>query len=63
MARKNEKGGKYGNIHCRTWNMARKLKIMENEKHPLDDLKNDEIIEKREKSKMHTVGTGIWREN
>ncbi|SFW05937.1 Uncharacterised protein [Chlamydia abortus] len=27
--------------------MARKLKIMENEKHPLDDLKNDEITEKR----------------
>ena len=26
------------NAHCRTWNMARKLKIMENEKHPLDDL-------------------------
>ena len=75
------------NAHCRTWNMARKLKItenekytlgreiwrgkmkkvenlecplqymeygrklkiMENEKHPLDDLKNDEITEKREK--------------
>ena len=33
----------------RTWNMARKLRIMENEKHPLDDLKNDEISEKREK--------------
>ncbi|SFW05184.1 Uncharacterised protein [Chlamydia abortus] len=29
--------------------MVRKLKIMENEKHPLDDLKNDEITEKREK--------------
>ena len=29
--------------------MARKLKIMESEKHPLDDLKNDEITEKREK--------------
>jgi hypothetical protein len=29
--------------------MARKLKIMENEKHPLDNLKNDEITEKREK--------------
>ena len=29
--------------------MARKLKIMENEKHPLDDSKNDEINEKREK--------------
>ena len=43
--------------------MARKLKIMENEKHPLDDLKNDEIIEKREKCEMHTVGPGKWREN
>ena len=31
------------------WNMARKLKIMDNEKDPLDDLKNDEITEKREK--------------
>ena len=29
--------------------MARKLKIMENEKHTLDDLKNDEITEKHEK--------------
>ena len=29
--------------------MARKLEIMENEKHLLDDLKNDEITEKREK--------------
>jgi hypothetical protein len=29
--------------------MARKLKNMENEKHPLDDLINDEITEKREK--------------
>ncbi|KRX30148.1 hypothetical protein T09_12722 [Trichinella sp. T9] len=24
--------------------MARKLKIMENEKHPLDDMKNDDEI-------------------
>jgi hypothetical protein len=29
--------------------MARKLKIVENEKYPLDDLKNDEITEKRKK--------------
>ncbi|SFW07417.1 Uncharacterised protein [Chlamydia abortus] len=29
--------------------MARKLKIMENEKHPLDELKNEEINKKREK--------------
>ena len=31
--------------------MARKLKIMENEKHPLYDLKKHEITEKREKEK------------
>ena len=37
------------NAHCRTWNMARKLKIMENGKLPLDNLKNDENTEKREK--------------
>ncbi|SFW07477.1 Uncharacterised protein [Chlamydia abortus] len=29
--------------------MARNLKIMENEKHPLDDLKNDENTKKRKK--------------
>ena len=62
MARKSEKGRKYRNVHCRTWNRARKLKIMENEKHPLDDLNNVEITEKREKGEMHTVGPGIWRE-
>jgi hypothetical protein len=49
MARKTEKVGNFRIVHCRTWNMARKLKIMENEKHPLDNLKNDEITEKREK--------------
>ena len=43
--------------------MATKLKIIENEKHPLDDLKNDEITEKREKWEMHTVGLEIWRGN
>ena len=51
------------NAHCRTWNKARKLKIMENEKLPLDDLKIDEIPEKHEKCEMHTEGPGIWREN
>ena len=49
MARKTEKGGKFWNVLCRTWNMARKLKIMENLKHPREDLKNDEITAKREK--------------
>ena len=49
MARKTEKGVKFRNVHSRTWNMARKLKIIENKKHTLDVLKNDEITEKREK--------------
>ena len=49
MARKTEKGGKFRNVHSRTQNMARNLKIMEKEKYPLEDLKNDEITEKREK--------------
>ena len=49
MARKTEKGGKFGKVYCRTWNIARELKIMENEKHPLKDFKTDEITEKREK--------------
>ena len=48
MTRKTEKSGNFRNVHYRTWNMARKLKIMENEEHPLD-LKNDKITEKREK--------------
>jgi hypothetical protein len=50
MTRKTEKGGKFRNVQFRTWNMARKLKIMENEKNPLDDLKNDENTEKRKKN-------------
>ena len=45
MARKTEKIGKFRNVHCRTWNMERKLTIMENETHPLDDLKKDKITE------------------
>ena len=34
-----------------------------NEKHPHDDLKNDEVTEKCEKWKMNTVGPGIWQGN
>ena len=57
---KTEKGGKFRNVHCRTWNMARKLKIMENEKHPLDDLKKDEItkIVKNEKCTVKDLEYG-----
>ena len=35
MTRKTEKCGKFRNFHCRTWNIARKLKVMENEKFPI----------------------------
>ena len=49
MARKTEKGEKFWNVRCRTWNMARKLKIMENRKNPRDDLINDEITAKLQK--------------
>ena len=49
MARETKKGGKFRNAHSSTWNIARKLKIMENEKHLLEYLKNDEITKKREK--------------
>uniref|UniRef100_UPI0034E98281 hypothetical protein n=1 Tax=Klebsiella pneumoniae TaxID=573 RepID=UPI0034E98281 len=58
MARKIEKGGKFRNVYCRTWNMVRKLKIMENEKNLFDDLKNDEIIKRREKCEMYIEGFG-----
>ncbi len=39
--------------------MARKLKIMENEKHPLDDLKNDEIPEKRDFGRLTVPFLGM----
>ena len=45
--------------------MARKLKIRENEKHPLDDLKNDEItkIMKNEKCPLKDLEYGEKTEN
>ena len=65
MARKTEKGGKFWNVRCRTWNLARKLKIMENEKHPRDDLKNDEITAKcqNEKCTLQELEYGEKTEN
>ena len=34
------------NVHCRIWDMARKLKITENEKYTLYDVKYGEEIKK-----------------
>ena len=65
MMRKTENGGKFRNVHCWTWKMARKLKIMEHEKHPLDDLKNDEITKnvKNEKCTLKDLEYGEKTEN
>ena len=65
MARKTEKYGKFRNVHYRTWNIARKLKIMENEKHPHDDLKNVEIKKnmKNEKCTLKDMEYGEKTEN
>jgi hypothetical protein len=65
MVRNTEKGGKFRNVHCRTWSMARKLKIMENEKHPLDDFKNDKKLKnlKNEKSTLKDLVYGEKPEN
>ena len=56
------KSWKMRNAHCKTWNIARNLKIMENVKNPLNNLKN-EITEKLEKWEIHTVRHGKRREN
>ena len=52
------------NVHCRTWNNARKLKIMETEKH-IEDLKNDEITKnvKNDKCTLSDLGYGKKTEN
>ena len=49
MARVTEKVENLEMSTVGSWNMSRKLKIMENEKHPLDDWENNEITEKCEK--------------
>ena len=51
------------NAHCRTWNMARKLKIMENEKYTLGREIWRGKLKKVENLEMSTVGRGIWQEN
>ena len=47
------------NAHCRIWNMARKLKIKENEKYTLQDVKYGE--RKTEKGgKLRNVHCRTW---
>ena len=63
MARKTEKGGKFRNVHCFYVEYGKKTEYHDNQKHPIDDLKNDKITEKLKKWEMHTERPGIWREN
>ena len=52
------------NAYCRNWNMARKLKITENEKNtPLGREIWRGKMKKLENLEMSTVGRGIWQEN
>ena len=53
------------NAQCRNWNMARKLKIMENEKHPLDYLKMTKSLKnvKNEKCTLKDLEYGEKTEN
>ena len=46
------------NAHCRTWNMARKLKITENEKYKLQDVKYSE--ENLKVGKFRNVQCRTW---
>ena len=46
------------NAHCRTWNMARKLKITEHEKYTLQDVKYDKENEKS--GKFRNVHCRTW---
>ena len=53
-----KKGGIFKNVHCRTWNMARKLKIMENEKFTLYDVKYGQETEKG--GKFRNIHCRTW---
>ena len=46
------------NAHCRNWNMARKLKITENEKYTLQDVKYASKTEKG--GKFRNVHSRTW---
>ena len=61
--KKSLKNVKNENAHCRTWNMARKLTIMENEIHTLGREIWRENLKKVDNLEMSTVGHGIWQEN
>ena len=50
------------NAHCRSWNMARNLKNVENETQKLFYLDYGKKTEIRAKRETHTIRPGICRE-
>ena len=51
------------NAHCRTWKLAGKLKITENEKYTLGREIWRGKLKKVENLEKSTVGHGIWQDN
>ena len=49
--------------HCRTWNMARKLKKEEKKTQRVYYLNMARNTEKGGKSETNTVGLGLWGQN
>ena len=47
------------NAHCRNWSKARKRKVMENEKHTLQDLEYGEKQSKNMKNVKYTSRTWV----
>ena len=60
--RKNCKRWKIRNAHCRTWNMVRKLKNVENETQIMYDLAYGKKHSKTWNMRNHTEGPGVWQE-
>ena len=60
MSRNNKKSWKMRNTHYRTWNMARKLKNFENEKHTLGREMWEETLKnmKNEKYRLYELNNG-----
>ena len=54
---------KMRHTHCRTWNMARKLKKVEKKTQRVYYLNMARNTEKGGKSETNTVGLGLWGQN
>ena len=60
---RNTKTWKMRNAHCRTWSMAGKMKIMENEKNILQELEYDKKHQNMENEKCTLQDLEYGRKN